>query len=164
MLASVAFDTSSVNSGLDALDDLLRKKLLKEAAAYSGKVLVTAYRNAVPVAPSGTYKSAAGAIERFTQLQNAIGQRTLQTKDRSGAYSVVGVVAAPGSWRPLTPQGMWLEWGTDDRWHKSDGQFTGHVTPQHILESVVQQFAQVAQDTFIWRIKLGLAAYNAPSS
>lgn len=127
----------------------LQSKLLKasvKAADAAGKVYENGYRAAVPVVnPSGTYGSA-GARQHFINLVESIGRRTLAFKDQTGAYSVVGVVTAPNNWRSQSPQGMWIEYGTEERWRKN-GQYTGFVPAYHILRTVAERYHQAASSS-----------------
>lgn len=135
---------------------LIQSRLLKasvKGADAAGKVYEAGYKAAVPEhLPTGTYGSA-GARHHFVQLMNAIGRRTLEFQDKTGAYSVVGVVTAPNNWRSLAPQGLWIEYGTDERTRKSDGQETGFVPAYHILRTVAERYAAAAQNSATAAIK-----------
>ena len=137
----------------------LQSKLLKasvKGADAAGKVYEAGYKAAVPEhLPTGTYGSA-GARHHFVQLMNAIGRRTLEFQDKTGAYSVVGVVTAPNNWRSLAPQGMWIEYGTEERWRK-DGRYTGFVPAYHILRTVAERYAAAAQNSATAAIKREMA-------
>jgi hypothetical protein len=129
---------------------LVHSKLLAatmKAADAAGKVYEDGYRAAVPVySPSGTYGSA-GARHHFIQLVNSIGRRTLEFKDRTGAYSVVGIVTASGdNWRMQSPQGLWIEEGTNDRW-KANGQYTGFVHAYKIFANTLARYSGPAAKT-----------------
>lgn len=127
----------------------LQSKLLEasfKAVDAAGKVYEEGYRAAVPVHnPPGTYGSA-GVRHHFINLVNAIGRRTLAYSDNTGAYSVIGVKAAPNNWRSLAPQGLWIEEGTEERWRK-DGRYTGFTPAYHILRNIMERYQQPAKNT-----------------
>lgn len=129
---------------------LVHSKLLAatiKAADAAGKVYEDGYRAAVPVySRTGTYGSA-GVRHHFINLVNSIGRRTLAFKDQSGAYSVVGVVTAGGNnWRMQSPQGLWIEEGTDERYRK-DGRYTGFVHAYKIFANTLARYSGPAANT-----------------
>lgn len=150
-----SFDLTSVRRGIEDLTDALANRILKKGTDAGGEVVVNAYKAALQdrMTTPGTYVSSAKTVEHFMHAYLAVGKRSLLFKDKSGAYTVVGIRAAPGNWRPLAPQAMWLESGTVDRYHKSDGQYTGHVTAQHVLAGVVAATAAQAQQVCVDTIR-----------
>lgn len=145
MILKASVDFSPLMTQLQQLEDALQDKLLLAASKAAGNVYKTAYESAVPdYLPTGTYK-VGDQVEHFQQLHDSIGMRTLMFSDKSGAYAVVGVKAAPGSHNPLAPQGWWIEEGTDEREH-ADGHPTGKVEPMHILAQVAEACAVPAQE------------------
>lgn len=126
---------------------------MHKAVDAGGKVIQNGYRAALPVVnPPGYTSKANGEIVRYTNAFAAVGRRTLQFKDGTGAYCVVGIKAAPNNWRPLAPQAGWLEFGTDERHHKS-GHYTGFVRAVHLLQEIASRYAPAAQATIIATLK-----------
>lgn len=139
-----------------ALETAIQDKILKDAAETAGKVYLLAYRAACPPAvKAGTYKSAQDTIEHFQHMVDSVGQKTFLFSDKSGAYTVVGIKAAEGNYRPAAPQAEWLEGGTQQRQH-ADGHPTGEVAARHILEQVVEANTAAAQAAAINLIRIGV--------
>ena len=161
MITTIRIDTKDLFEELADLQDDLCNRILCLAAEAGGQVVETAYRNALlqRKTTSGTYKSAQGEIEHFIQAYESVGHRTLLFRDRTGAYSVVGIIAAEGNWRSQSPQAMWLEWGTEERTRKSDGQKTGQEVARHTLENIVNQIGDTVISTMQNIISTELAKY-----
>lgn len=164
MIGLVEYDISSVRHAFADLEHKLQNKIIKAGADAGGKVLLNAYRNSLEEHHKdgrlpGTYKSASGAVQYFIAAYQAVGQRTLLFKDRNGAYSVVGILAAPGNWRPQAPQGTFIEGGTVERKNSLD-QNRGSVEALHLLAKVAAEYGQAAQDKCIQVITAELAQIN----
>lgn len=156
MHLTLQFDFSSMLQPLLALEHALQDRLLYAAAKDGGEVILDAYRDAVPrYKPPGTFKSAAGQIEHFQQMYQAVNQKVRLFKDKTGAYSIVGIASAPGTHLPTAPQGAWVEEGTGEREH-ADGSSTGHIEAQHILANVVAQYSEAAQDRALASLQAGV--------
>lgn len=161
MITSVRFNTAPFIASMQSLQEVMQHKIVKDAAEAGGNVIVQAYRAALPrYNPPGSFKNAAGVIEHFQQAFMSVGQRTLLFKDGNGAYSVVGIVAAKGSWKPVAPQALFIEGGTVERHHKS-GHPTGKTPAQHLLERVAESNVDAAQSAFAMTLSSGIAAHVA---
>lgn len=165
-MINVYYDFSVVQRQLEEFKEDLLRKIVKKGVDAGGGVLVKAYRSALQAhhqrtnKVSGTYRSASGAVEHFMAAYDAVEKRSLLFKDRTGAYSVVGIMAAANNWRPLSPQAQFLESGTIER-EKASGASTGSIQPAlRILEQVAEQFTSTAQQKCIEVIEKECSVYS----
>lgn len=156
MRFKLKLDTSSVSDQIMKLEHALHDSLLIKAAEAAGQVLVEAYKAAVPrKIKTGTYVDANQQIQHFQQLYLSIGKKARMFQDKTGAWCVVGVEAAPHSANPEAPQGYWIEFGTEERETK-DHHPTGKVTAAHILETVINNNMDAAQEAACQVLKSGI--------
>lgn len=156
MRFKLKLDTSSVSDQITKLEHALHDSLLLKAAEAAGQVLVDAYKTAVPrKVKTGTYLDANQQLQHFQQLYLSIGKKAKLFQDKTGAWCVVGVEAAPHSANPVAPQGYWIEFGTEERFHK-DGSSTGKVTAAHILETVINNNLDAAQEAACQVLRSGI--------
>lgn len=158
MLMTLRMDVTEVKDDLMNMLDDLSGRILLAAADAGGEVIQNTYRAEMlrRATTPGSYKSAQGAIEQFIQAYESVARRTLPFKDGQGAYSVVGIATADGSWRMASPQAMWLEDGADgssqpesrgERYRYSDDKGTGVEKAQHVLANIVDSTADIVTNT-----------------
>lgn len=147
-MIKVAFDLSDFKRQLDNNGSSLKQRL-KRSVTAAASILANGYLAAIPRSIKvGTYQSASEGIKHFQYLYMSIGVKNQVFKSGEGAYTVVGIKAAPGNWRPVAPQGIFLEWGTDERRTKT-GQYTGKVTPRLLLTNAVETHKNTAVNAMI---------------
>ena len=161
MIASIKFNTTSFIQAVERLSDEVQNKVVTAAADAGGAVIVAAYRQSLQDQhkdgrKAGSFKnSATNKIDNFISAFQAVAKKTLLFKDGNGAYSVVGIQAAPGSWKPLAPQALFIEGGTEERQHKS-GHPTGRGPALHLLEHAAESSVGAAQAAFVSTFEAGL--------
>jgi hypothetical protein len=172
MQVGCRINISDMEEEISSLRNQITNVILKKAAAAGGEVVKNQYQAALMAITKrpGTYKSAQGVIENFIRAYEAVTQRTLLFKDRTGAYSVVGIEAAPGKWQPLSPQAMWLESGADGssqspnlghRYHTTDNASTGVEEPRHTLANIADTYQDIIAATMQQVVIEELANYVA---
>lgn len=154
MLVAIKVELNDMQKELASVFDDLGDRVCLKAVEAGGALIETEYRKqlAAIAKRSGTYKSAQGAIEHLIQAYKSVGHRALKFKGGGGAYSVVGIVAASGSWRSQSPQALWLEEGADghtqkdgrptsSRIKKSNEMSTGIEAPRHTLANISESLS-----------------------
>jgi len=160
MLATINVELNDVQRDLAKVFDDLGDRVCLLAVEAGGALIENEYRKQLSAIAkeSGTYTSAQGAVEHLIQAYKSVGHRALKLKGGGGAFNVIGIVAASGSWRSQSPQALWLEEGADGhtqkdgrpsshRVQKTTKQSTGIEAPRHTLANISESLASTVADT-----------------
>lgn len=150
MNISIRVDSSQLDAAINRVTQRLVTQAIVPAVTAGGQVLANAYIAAIPdnTKKTGTYVSAKAQVESFLSAKLGVAQRTRVFQDGLGAYCIVGAKAAPGNWRPMSPQLLWLEKGTKPRYHKN-GHFTGVMPTLSPLAKAQASATSLVKSTMI---------------